>query len=300
MAAKVISFYGSYDDPADEFPPEPYQVELRLRRERANLTQEELAKLVCRSPSLISHWESGRRKPTLEDARLLDQVLNTGGVFERFLERDPYAGHFDRAAHAERKAIRIEEYTPVYMPGLLQTEAYARALFRTNHEYQTPEELDRRVVNRLRRARILTESRVTVSFIVAEAVLRYWVGGPTVMADQIDHAIGLVKQERVKVQVVPFSEGAHGVMGSLVSLMYFDDGPPVAYAEAVNTGHLMCDSEMVEQHRAMYDQTRGAALSLGRSLHLMETVAKEYRSYGHIALRPEPGTLAQVQLQPKQ
>ncbi|WP_368406422.1 Scr1 family TA system antitoxin-like transcriptional regulator [Streptomyces sp. CC77] len=84
------------------------------------------------SRSLIAHFESGRRRPSLPDAKRLDQALGSGGVLVRFLpvrETRDVAEHFQAALAFERQATEIREYAGSLVPGILQTETYMRALF---------------------------------------------------------------------------------------------------------------------------------------------------------------------------
>ncbi len=135
-----------------------YGEELRIRREAAGLTQLALGEAVILSPSMIAHIEAGRRKPRLDDAKRLDNTLCTDGFFVRFLPTltgRRYAEHFNEAADAETRAIAIWSYAVSLVPGIFQTERYARAVFRAQHANYVPEEVDKLVVNRLARAEIL-------------------------------------------------------------------------------------------------------------------------------------------------
>lgn len=277
---------------------EPYAEELLARREEAGLTQRELADLLLVHPSLVAHWESGRRIPGPRDAKRLDQVLSTGGTFERFLARNRFASHFARAAEAEQQAVRIEEFAPVHVPGLLQTGPYARAVFRAHRLHWESDELDRVVVNRLKRAEILGGKLPEAWFILSETVVRTIVGGYGVMGEQLAHIAELVRRERINVQVVPFSEGAHAAMGSMLTLMRFGDSPDLAYVEGLYSGNLMDANaaDDVQLCRDAYDMTRAAALSPRASLQTIEAVMEEYRGYER-TLRPEQNVVAKVQLQ---
>lgn len=277
---------------------EPYAEELRARREEAGLTQKELADLLAVHPSLVAHWEAGRRMPGPRDAQRLDQVLKTGGTFVRFLEKNPFADHFERVAKAETEATRIEEFAPVYVPGLLQTKAYATEVYRASRLFYPPDELDRQVVNRLQRAEIFKGKLPEAWFILSETVLRVVVGGHDVMSEQLSHILGLVRSKRIRFQVVPFGEGAHAAMGSPLTLMKFADAPDMAYVEGLHTGNVM-DANTADYGqlcRDAYDLTRAAAMPPGASLRFLESVTEEYRSYEHTP-RPVPDVLAQVQLQ---
>lgn len=276
----------------------PYAEELRARREEAELTQKELAEVLAVHASLVAHWEAGRRMPGPRDASRLDQVLHTGGTFVRFLEKNPYADRFDRVAKAEAQATRIEEFAPVYVPGLLQTKSYALEVYRAAQLFCPPDELDRQVVNRLKRAEIFKSNLPEAWFILSESVLRIVVGNNAVMAEQLHHIAALAHSSRITLQVVPFSGGPHAAMGSLLTLMRFADAPDMAYVEGLHTGNVMDANtpDRVQLCRDAYDLTRAAALPPRASLDFLESVTEEYRSYDRTR-RSESGVLAQVQLQ---
>lgn len=276
----------------------PYAEELRARREEAGITQKELAELLAVHPSLVAHWESGRRMPGPRDAQRLDQVLCTGGTFVRFLEKNQYPDHFDRVARAEREATRIEQFSPVLVPGLLQTSSYAHEVFRKAQISWQADELDRQVVNRLKRAEVLQRDLPQAWFILSEAALRTVVGGQSVMAEQLTHIAALVRRGRIGMQVVPFSEGAHAAIVSMLTLMRFADAPDMAYVEGLHTGNVMDanSSSSVQSCRDAYDLTRAAALSPNASLHFLESVVEEYRSHER-TLQAGSAVVAQVQLQ---
>jgi len=260
-----------------------YGDEVRRKRETAGLTQAELAERIVCSPSLIAHYEAGRRTPSHADAQRLDQVLGTDGFFTRWrktLTKSRYAEHFQEAAEAEQLAVFIEEYAISLVPGLLQTEGYARAVLKVGKPNYTTADLDKKVVNRLERARILeTPDSPTLWVILHETVTRTVVGGPTVMAEQLRHIAELGRVGRIMVQVVPFSVGAHAAMSSMVKLMRFADAPDMAYVEALNTGSLTDDPSLVRRYRDAYDLTRAAALPPEVSLDLIESVAEDYGNH---------------------
>ncbi|MDN3023606.1 helix-turn-helix transcriptional regulator [Streptomyces sp. S.PB5] len=260
-----------------------YGDELRRRREAAGLTQAELAERVVCSPSLIAHYEAGRRTPSHADAQRLDQVLGTDGFFTRWrktLAKSRFAEHFQEAAEAEQLAVFIEEYAVSLVPGLLQTRAYARAVFRGFRPHATADDVDKKVVNRLERARILEHPETPrVWAILHESVIRTLVGSPEVMTEQLRHIAQLGRSGRVLVQVVPFSAGIHATMNSMVSLMRFADAPDMAYVEALHTGSLTDEPSLVRRYRDAYDLTRAAALPPEASLDLIESVAEDYGNH---------------------
>jgi len=165
-----------------------YGEELRLRRLAVGLTQEALAEQVVCSPTLISHYEAGRRLPSPDDARRIDRALGTDGFFERWLEDlDPaFAHYFGVVAELEHEVTEIRHYGGSLIPGLLQTKAYSRAVFEAYRPNYFAEELDELVVSRTKRALLLDKPSAPATWIlVDEGALRRRVGGPKVMAEQL-------------------------------------------------------------------------------------------------------------------
>ncbi|MFV2117805.1 helix-turn-helix domain-containing protein [Streptomyces sp. Act-28] len=252
---------------------------LRAQREAAGLTQQQLADAAIMTRSHIAHIEAGRRIPSREDARRLDQALNTGNVLSSFLPQEDVAvaDYFEAARQLEQQATVIREFALSYVPGILQTEAYARAVLRLSFPPRSVEECDRLVVTRINRARIL-ENPVTpaVTVLLDEAVLRRPVGGPKVMTAQIRHMVDLVEKERIRVHVLPFTLGAHSLLLGMMTLMWFEDQPPAAYSEGAFMGKLYDSPTLVQRLQGTYDLALGDALPLRESVTLMRAIAEDY------------------------
>ncbi|MFE0252570.1 Scr1 family TA system antitoxin-like transcriptional regulator [Streptomyces sp. NPDC059010] len=258
---------------------EKYGEELRLRRVAAGLTQEELANQVVCSPTLISHFEAGRRLPKPDDARRIDRVLGTDGFFERWLEdlESKYADHFAAVAELEQQATLIQQFALSLVPGVLQTDDYARAAFRAHWPNHTAEALDEAVVIRTKRARILDGPLNPVVWtLLDESVLRRRVGGPQAMAEQLHKIADMAEAGRLRLHVLPYGVGAHPLLQSLLTLMSFEDSAPVAYAEAFRTGHLMDDPALVAASHSAYALALSDALSQQESLALVRAAAEEH------------------------
>ncbi|WP_369265212.1 Scr1 family TA system antitoxin-like transcriptional regulator [Streptomyces sp. R35] len=254
---------------------------LRQQREAAGLTQQDLAVAAVMTRSHISHIEAGRRVPSKEDANRLDRALNTGNVLSSFRPDEnsrPVGSHFEVAREFEQQATMIREFALSYMPGILQTERYAHAVLRgAAFPPLSGEERDKAVVTRLERSEILANPASPVVWaLLDEAVLRRPIGGSDVMAEQILRVVRLVETERIRVHVMPFSLGAHPLLQSLVTLMWFEDQPPVAYVEGLHTGKVHDAPAMVERFQGAYDLALGDALPLKESLALMRATAKDY------------------------
>ncbi|MEU2304916.1 helix-turn-helix domain-containing protein [Streptomyces misionensis] len=259
-----------------------FGAELKRRRENAALTQAELGARVFVSGGYIGQFEQAIRKPQLDVAQRIDEILQTDGFFERLwkklIKEQPYAAHFAHAVELERLATEICEYAPTVIPGLLQTPEYARAVFLAGNPFATDEYIEDLVNVRMDRTRLLKDATRPMYWLVLhECALRIPVGGPAVMAHQLDHVATLMRKRDVVVQVLPFAAGAHPNMGKLMWLLGFEDAPPTVYTEGVRSGNLVDEPAMVKRIRATYDQLRAAALSPEASLTLLESAAEDYR-----------------------
>ena len=254
---------------------------LKAQREAAGLTQQELATAAVMTRSHIAHIEAGRRTPSKEDARRLDRALNTGDVLSSFLPDDDtaVAGYFEAALQLEQQATMIREFALSFIPGILQTERYARAVLSTSFPPVGEAECDRLVVTRLERAKILEDPVTPVVWaLLDEAVLRRVVGGPEVMAEQLRHIVKLVESGRVRIHVLPFGLGVHALMQSMLTLLKFEDQPPVAYSEGIQVGKIHDSPAMVDRLEGTYDLALGDAMPLKESLTLMRATAKDYEN----------------------
>ncbi|MQY15412.1 hypothetical protein SRB5_55940 [Streptomyces sp. RB5] len=255
---------------------------LRSQREAQGLTQQELADLALMTRSHIAHIEAGRRLPSREDARRLDKALGTGNVLASFLpdEDAAVAEYFETTRLLEQQATMIQEFALSYVPGILQTASYARTVFRLAFPPPSDDECDRLVVTRLERAKVLDGARTPVVWtLLDEAVLRRPVGGATVMAEQLKHLVCLVESERVRLHVLPFDLGFHPLLPGMVTLMSFEDQPPVAYSEGAAIGKLHDSPDVVQRLQGAYALAMGDALPLRESLAVMNRYAEEYEHH---------------------
>ncbi|GGV92850.1 transcriptional regulator [Streptomyces narbonensis] len=256
-----------------------YGVWLKEQRLAAGLTQQELADMAVMTRSHIAHIEAGRRIPSKEDARRLDRALGTGNVLSSFLPDDgaAVADYFESARLLEQQAVMIREFALSFIPGILQTERYARAVLSTSFPPVSEEECDRLVVTRLERAKILDDPVMPVVWaLLDEAVLRRVVGSEGIMAEQITHMVRLVESRRVRVHVLPFGVGAYQLLQGMLSLMWFEDQPPLAYAEGNSVGTVHDSPALVTRLQGAYDLALSDALPLRESLALLRATAKDY------------------------
>ncbi|MFB6621937.1 MULTISPECIES: Scr1 family TA system antitoxin-like transcriptional regulator [unclassified Streptomyces] len=255
---------------------------LKERREAAGLTQEELGGRVFVSGAYIGLFEQGIRKPQLDVAQRIDVVLQTGGIFERtvrkLINKSPYASYFHAVADLEAVATKLCEFAPGVVQGLMQTASYARALTIAANPFVTDEYVEEKVTSRLSRAGILADTaRPEYWAILHEHVLLTPVGGPAVMAEQLDHITALAHRRVAVVTVLPRAVGAHAYMTGTLKLMEFADQPPTAYTETEFSGTLLDDPAVVKAAQRAYDLLRVAALSPEASLAMVKSAAEDHR-----------------------
>lgn len=252
---------------------------LRQQRETAGLTQQELADIAVMTRSHIAHIEAGRRIPSKEDARRLDKALNTGDVLSSFLpgQDATVPDYFGAVRELEQQAVMIREFALAFFPGILQTERYARAVLGAAFPPVSEEECDRRVVTRLERAKILEDPVTPVVWVVLdETVLRRPVADGDIMAEAIMHIVALAETGRIRAHVLPFGAGHHPLMQNMLTLMWFEDQPPVAYSEGDRMGRLHDSPSTVRELQTRYDLALSDALPLKESLALLRSTAKDY------------------------
>lgn len=255
--------------------------ELKRQRERADLTQDELGALVYCSGSYIGQFEAALRRPQLDLAQRIDGVLKTNDLFahmcEELINSSPYMPYFTDMAALQPLALAILELSLILVPGLLQTPEYARAVMRGRWAFMADDVVEATVKARMDRAQLLDGPATPMLWVVLdESALRRPVGGPTVMAAQLEHLVAEVGRRRALIQVIPFSSGAHAMMEGDITLMTFADAPPLAYAESPHSGQVLDDPATVGRCMAAYELARAQALSPEKSLSLIRSAAKEY------------------------
>lgn len=254
--------------------------ELRHARERKGISQEALGAPLFVSGSFIGQLEAGTRRMHVEYAAHFDEVLDTGGFFARncrAVAKSKYPDHFAEAAEAEAVATAIKEYTTTLIPGLLQTGAYAEAVFRAYHPTAVAEKIDALVAARLERATLLDDPTTPLLWMILdEATVTRKVGGNVVMAEALHHVAVLAHSHRAIVQVLPFDSGAHASMTGSLKLMEFEDAPALSFVEGPDMGKLVDDPATVTRHTLTFNLLQAAALPPKESLALLESVAQDY------------------------
>jgi Domain of unknown function (DUF5753)/Helix-turn-helix domain len=256
---------------------------LAYYRNRAGLTPEQLGTRVYHSGSQIRKVEKGTRTLTPDLAKACENIpeLGCNGALTELLDllndqlkRRPFPGWFAEWPDKEAEATRLRNFEPLVIPGLLQTEAYARAMLSTRLD-STSEEVGQAVAARMERQRILERNQPPeLSAILDEAALRRPVGGPEVMRGQLAHLT--MRRPTVAIQVIPLTAGAHeGLKGGGFVLADFEDSASIAYQDAAASGQIIEDPRVVGALAHTWDTLRLEALPRVASLALIEEIKEE-------------------------
>src|SRR5512139_1477622 len=255
--------------------------QLKRARETQGMTQEALAKAVFKSPSMVAMWETGRRLPQPEDIDLLDETLCAGGYLAELLDfvSDQIPLEWlGKWLQVERAATSLLWFEPLIVPGLLQTEAYARAVLRSGrYRFADIEDM---VSVRMERQRILSDDDPPLLVaLLDESVLRRNVGGAKVMYEQLLHLAEMGERDDVVIQIVPLTAGACAGFISTFILASFDGGHEVAYVDNQLNGDVVEHAESVATLRRMFELYRAEALSRHDSLDLIRKAAEQWRTW---------------------
>lgn len=253
--------------------------EVRCFREHLGMTQLQLADQAGYERAYVSKVEGGKLLGSLQFAQSCDRIFGTPGVFVRLRERVSERGHpgwFIPYVTIEREATCILDCSPVIIPGILQTREYATAVFRQAHPREDAEAIAARVEARLARRAVLTRPEPPLLWVVIhEAALRTVIGGPDVMAAQLDSVLEAADSPHVTIQVLPYAQGLPAG-ASLFILVTPEVGPTLLYSEAMTGGHVEDSVAAVAEAQDRYDRLRAAALPPQESLAFIREVMEEY------------------------
>ena len=265
-------------------------LELLRRREAAGLTREEAARQLEWSTSTIFRIETGRSRPQPGNVKVLLELYGVTGPERDGLIRlsrearqpgwwhsfrDILPNPYEVYIGLEAGAASIRNFEPVVIPGLLQTEDYARQTLRNGPGELDREDVERLVQVRMERQRILgREDRPRLWAVLDEAIIRRVVGGPEVMREQLRHLIDCAEQGKTTLQVVPFGAGAHaGTTGPFVILEFPEPtDPDVVYVETL-AGDIYLEAPTdVDRYTLAFARLLAAALHPDDSVRLVQQV----------------------------
>ncbi|ARX87378.1 helix-turn-helix domain-containing protein [Streptomyces alboflavus] len=248
---------------------------LKSFRKRAGYTQEALAPEIGYSTHFVASIEQGRRFPP---PRFVDQVEVTLDAFgtlrlvaNQLSRQRGLASWFRRWAHLEQEALNLYTYECRLVPGLLQTEAYARTLFGARVPSLSDQELEDQVSARLERQKLLRERPNTgFSFIIEEHVFLRRTGGADVTRELIDHVLEAASPRNIEVQIMPLSRGVHGGLDGPIQLLETSENRWFGYCEGQETGQFISDPKVISTLQTRYAKLRSQALTPEDSASLLE------------------------------
>ncbi|WP_405937337.1 helix-turn-helix transcriptional regulator [Streptomyces sp. NBC_00726] len=259
--------------------------QLKFLRERAGMSQKELASLVHCGEDLVSAIERGVRTPQVEFLALADRALNTGGFLSAAAEevrealaraRTRHPGWFRDYARMEAEAVALHDYSNQAVPGLLQTEGYARALFARRRPLLDEETIEKRVTDRMARQHIFEQWPLpTFSFVLEEVVLQRPIGGPTVHTDQLKKLLDIGRMRNVELQVLPTATEEHPNLDGAFILLTPKGRKEVAYTEVQGHARLITDPDEVRVVSERHGIMRAQALTPRESLTLIEKMWRD-------------------------
>jgi transcriptional regulator with XRE-family HTH domain len=265
--------------------------QLRQLREDRGITREEAGYAIRASESKISRMELGRvgfkerdvadllSLYGVEDAGERDALLslareaNEPGWWHRYTDVLP--GYFQSYVGLEAAASLIRTYEVQFVPGLLQTEDYARAVILLGHTGESEEEIERRVDVRMTRQKLLTRpDTFRLWAVVDEAALRRPIGGPAVMRAQLDHLATTAGLPNVTVQVIPFGAGGHAAVGGAFTILRFADEalPDVVYVEQLTSALYLDKREDVDRYLEAMERLSVEAESPSRTVEVLDRI----------------------------
>jgi transcriptional regulator with XRE-family HTH domain len=272
---------------------------LRLRKIRTGLglTVEDVARKLMCSPAKVSRLETGARRPALRDVRELCSIYSLDekasdelmGLARQArepiwwtkydeIELVPYIG-------LEQDASSITAYSLYYLPALLQTEDYARALIRAINPKIGQGTLEQRVRTRLRRQqRLEGDNPPRYRALIDEAIFHRKVGNDALMTAQVDKVLNLAEAGKVVVQLIPFDRGVYPAADIMFVLLEFAQLPPIVFVEGLAESQHFDRPDQIERYREAIESVRDSALGPQDSLHRLAEIRKGYDARSGILL----------------
>jgi len=266
---------------------------LRAMRTEAGLTVEQVAEALLVSPSKVSRLETGHRGVSARDIRDLSELYGvTDPAMREHLDDlakegkrqawwQPYDLPYATYVGLEAEAVMISDFESGVVPGLLQTPDYARAVHEANMPRLSPAVIEQRIEVRRTRQSILTrdDEPPKLRAIADEAILHRVVGGPAVMAAQLDHVIQACELPNITVQVIPYDAGAHPALDStFILLMFAPPVPGVVYVDGLVGQVYLERPQDVQRYTEIFDRLLTFSLGEQASIDLMARVSATYKN----------------------
>jgi hypothetical protein len=249
--------------------------EVQIERERLSMSRTDLGKEAHCGYSLVAKIEVGERVPSFEFAEACDRVFpHANGRFGRLWPlalRYAFPPWFRPYVELEERATSVSMFQPQLVPGLVQTEDYARAVLRTGR----PTNLDDLVTARMERQRILEREKPTKLWLVLnEAVLRNIVGNDVIMRGQLTHLRDLAETPAHRVQIIR-DNGKHHGWASPFGLLSFSEGADVVHVDGFPKGYVLAEADDVTATQDAYDLLKAMASPPDESAELIDSISKD-------------------------
>ncbi|MEU1132694.1 helix-turn-helix transcriptional regulator [Streptomyces sp. NPDC005900] len=252
---------------------------LRFFRERAGMTQEGLGKYVGYSKSQVAMVERGERAPKGKLVEISDEVLGAQGALTAAgvkLRPSRFAEWFEDYVELEAKATAIYMYANHVIPGLLQTEAYGRAIIGAGCPPPEDDEIEDKLAGRLDRQRVLQRRPAPiVGFVLEEHILKRPLGGKQALKEQLNHLLTVGQRRNVEIQVMPASREVHAGLNGPMILLETHENKRVVYIDGPSGGYFVREHPELGGLFARYGILRAQALTPDESTELIDKVARE-------------------------
>ncbi|WP_406717006.1 helix-turn-helix domain-containing protein [Streptomyces althioticus] len=267
-------------------------IELKKLREKSALTCAQVGQALDWSGSKVNRMETGSGRVQPSDVDALCRFYDTSDELREFLKslareaktRGWWQVHgagvpewFNIYIGLEQDASTLRQYQCEVLPGLMQTEAYARELHTTG-AHMSAEDIDRAVRVRLERQEMLTRPDAPEAwFVVNEGAVRNVIGDLEVMREQLERILETTELPSVTLQVLPFDSGTYPATGSFTMLGFpAPEDPDLVYRDGITDAVYLEGEHHVREYTRAFDGLRAAALSPQRSARLVQSVVKEY------------------------
>ncbi|MFE9371865.1 Scr1 family TA system antitoxin-like transcriptional regulator [Streptomyces sp. NPDC006711] len=249
-------------------------------REAAGMTQRELAHRALLHQEMIASIEQGRRLLKIDLARSLDRILDTKGALETAVDNMPEINSIpvwaEEYMDLEREAIALSWFENQVLPGLLQTESYAQAVFRSKVPAMSEDEIFAQVAKRMERQEILHQKEPpTISFVISEATLRDRLGNDKVHAETLRHLRVCASLPGLTLQVMPLGRHTHAGLNGPFILVETPDHQHLGYAETQRGSQLVSDPDEVSLLAQKYAMLRTQALNSEQTKGLLDQLLGE-------------------------
>ncbi|MFJ7906127.1 Scr1 family TA system antitoxin-like transcriptional regulator [Kitasatospora sp. NPDC096204] len=248
-------------------------------RTLAGVSREQLSQAAHYDIESVRSMEAGRRKPTLQLLEAADELCDAKGMLlgaATFMTPEKFSSYSREYTEAEREAIAFHAYSSLLIPGLLQTEEYARETISNSYPPLDDETVAARVAGRMQRQERLRSRPTTLhGFVIHEAALRAAVGTKDLMKRQLNHLIDVGELRNVSIQALPIDRAAYAALNGPMILLETPDHEQLAYVEGQGTGILHSDPERVNLLAQRHGMIRMQALSVEESKAFIRQKAEE-------------------------